>query len=107
MAEEKNKKDTPPPETPQAETTPPAVTHDPVPGPVASRKKEVEVTRIPEPVVVGKLVVFPRAYGVDYTVGGKAVTQAQQLKGPMKVKAVAKPGYKFATGLKQTFNVNS
>lgn len=113
MADEENAVETPPLEPGQeleAETTPPILLPETVPevAPTPMDKRTVEVTRIPSPIVIGKLVVFPRAHGVDYTVNDRVRTQAENMRGgKMKVKAVPKQGYTFAKGLKQTFNLEA
>lgn len=112
MADEENTVETPPLEPGQekeAETTPPILPETaPTVAPTPHADRTVEVTRIPPPIVIGKLVVFPRAHGVDYTVNDKVRTQAENMRGgKMKVKAVPKQGYTFAKGLKQTFNLEA
>lgn len=93
-------------QTPSTEPTLPEPA--PVVQPAAPQGQTVEVTRIPPPIVIGKLVVFPKAYGVDYTVNDTIRTQAETMRGgKMRVKAVPKEGYSFAKGLKQTFNLTS
>lgn len=90
----------------EAAETPPVVLPETVPStPTPTATRQVEVTRIPPPVVVGNLVIFPRAHGVDYTIDGNVQIKAISTTKALKVKAAPKEGYKFAKGLKQTFNV--
>lgn len=112
MAKNTTNPDLPPVEgNPEADPnyTPPIVMDtDPTATPApASVGKQVEVTRIPEPVLTGGRVVFPNAYGVDYTVDDNVVRGALPIKKDEELKVVAsvQPGFKFGKGLKRTFNL--
>ena len=93
------------PEAVESTTTPPIV-HEPVATvSEATTGKEVEITRVPTPVMTGGRLVFPNAHGVDYTVDEEVVRGAMPHTKDLKVVAAARPGYRFAKGLTRTFNL--
>ena len=109
-------KDTPPVDLPPVEVnpeedpnhTPPVPQEDSLPDEPTPRKgnaKEIEISRVPSPTLTGGRVVYPGAYGFDYTVDDDRVTGGHPMKGDLKVVAVARPGFRFAKGLTRTFNL--
>ena len=95
------------PEAVESTATPPIVHEPVVAAPEATPGKEVEIARIPTPVMTGGRLVFPNAYGVDYTVDEEVVRGAMPHTKDLKVVAVARPGYRFAKGLTRTFNLKA